>query len=277
MYSQHANGGGNGVADGDSDDVRVLQEPAELDLDATCSTKRPTGEGETTRVSSCSATCQQRQTAKNGMRACVRARGVFFARTEVGVNRVHVGVVALAGAGVAGAVAVGEQRRRVVGDEGEEQHDGGAGHPAELRDGPRQRQHAGTYHGGDNVRARRPHRAFMTDHAEHQVFFLHLSESDEEEARQAGVACIASWLLVCRRRPLALLTGALEATVVVIALRGRRVTKLYGALLHGRRVAVLPHLCTGYKYNTRTVRRLQLAKAHREKESWIIVGRQSQR
>jgi len=87
-----------------------------------------------------------------------------FARTEIGVNRVHVGVVALAGARVAGAVAVGEQRRRVVGDEGEEQHDSGAGHPAELRDGPRQRQHPGPYHGRDNVRARRPHRPFMTDH-----------------------------------------------------------------------------------------------------------------
>ena len=80
------------------------------------------------------------------------------ARTEVGVDGVHVGVVALAGGGVAGAVAVGEQRGGVVGDEREEQHDGGAGHPAELRDGPRQRQHPGPDHRRDDVRARRPHR-----------------------------------------------------------------------------------------------------------------------
>lgn len=39
VHSRHANGGENGVADGYSDDVNVLQEPAELRLDATCLTK----------------------------------------------------------------------------------------------------------------------------------------------------------------------------------------------------------------------------------------------
>ena len=35
-HSQHADGGGDGVPDGHPDDVGVLQEPADLDLDATC-------------------------------------------------------------------------------------------------------------------------------------------------------------------------------------------------------------------------------------------------
>jgi hypothetical protein len=39
VHSQHADGGGDGVPDGHADDVGVLQEPADLDLDATCSTK----------------------------------------------------------------------------------------------------------------------------------------------------------------------------------------------------------------------------------------------
>jgi hypothetical protein len=84
------------------------------------------------------------------------------ARTEVRVDGVHVGVVPLAGAGVAGAVAVCEQRRGVVGDEREEQHDDGSGHPAELRDGPPQREHPGADHRRDDVRARRPHRPCST-------------------------------------------------------------------------------------------------------------------
>jgi hypothetical protein len=83
-------------------------------------------------------------------------------RTQVGVDGVHVCVVALAGHLVAGAVAVGEQGRGVVGGEGEEQHGGWAGHPSELRDSPRQRQHPRPDHGRDNVRARRPHRAFTS-------------------------------------------------------------------------------------------------------------------
>jgi hypothetical protein len=84
------------------------------------------------------------------------------ARTEVRVDGVHVGVVPLAGAGVAGAIAVCEQRRGVVGDEREEQHDDGSGHPAELRDGPPQREHPGADHRRDDVRARRPHRPCST-------------------------------------------------------------------------------------------------------------------
>jgi len=39
VHSQHADGGGDGVPDGHANDVGVLQEPADLDLDATCSTK----------------------------------------------------------------------------------------------------------------------------------------------------------------------------------------------------------------------------------------------
>jgi hypothetical protein len=102
IYSQHANRGGNGVAYGDSDDVGVLQEPAEPDLDATCSAKRPTPgkEIETRESALCSATAG-RPKGGEGIRQA-------SARTEIGVNRVHVRVVALAGAGVAGAVAVGE-------------------------------------------------------------------------------------------------------------------------------------------------------------------------
>ena len=36
VHSQHADGGGDGVPDGHAHDVGVLQEPADLDLDATC-------------------------------------------------------------------------------------------------------------------------------------------------------------------------------------------------------------------------------------------------
>jgi hypothetical protein len=60
---QHADGRRDGVADGDADDVGVLQEPADLHLEP----------------------------------------------AQVGVHGVHVGVVPLAGDGVAGAVAIGEE------------------------------------------------------------------------------------------------------------------------------------------------------------------------
>ncbi|BAT16152.1 Os12g0181701, partial [Oryza sativa Japonica Group] len=109
----HADGRRDGVADGDADEVGVLDDAAEGDLGA----------------------------------------------AEVGAHGVHVGVVALAGGRVAGAVALGEEGGGVVDDEGEEEHHGGAGHPAQLRDRPRQRQHAGADDGGDDVRARRPERA----------------------------------------------------------------------------------------------------------------------
>uniref|UniRef100_A0A8R7U400 Uncharacterized protein n=1 Tax=Triticum urartu TaxID=4572 RepID=A0A8R7U400_TRIUA len=112
----HADGGGDGVADGDADEVGVLDDAAQLHLGA----------------------------------------------REVGADGVHVGVVALAGLRVAGAVALGEERGGVVDDEREQEHDGGARHPAELGDGPRQREDARADDGGDDVGARRPHRARPT-------------------------------------------------------------------------------------------------------------------
>ena len=81
---------------------------------------------------------------------------------EVGADGVHVGVVAFARLRVARAVALGEQRGRVVGDEGEEEHGGRAGDPAELRDGPGQGEHAGADDSGDDVGAGRPERAGAT-------------------------------------------------------------------------------------------------------------------
>jgi hypothetical protein len=78
---------------------------------------------------------------------------------EVGAHGVHVGVVALARLRVARAVALGEQRGGVVCDEGEEEHGGGAGDPAQLRDRPGEREHPGADDGGDDVRAGRPERA----------------------------------------------------------------------------------------------------------------------
>jgi hypothetical protein len=108
----HADARRDGVADGDADEVGVLDHSAEGHPDA----------------------------------------------AEVGPDGVHVRVVPLPGLRVARAVALCEQRGRVVGDEGEEEHRGGAGHPAELRDGPGQGEHAGPDDGGDDVGARRPHR-----------------------------------------------------------------------------------------------------------------------
>lgn len=73
------------------------------------------------------------------------------------MNCVHVRVVAFSGGGIAGAVAVGEEGGGVVDHEGEQDHDGGAGDPPELRDGPRQRKHAGPDHRRDDVRACGPY------------------------------------------------------------------------------------------------------------------------
>ena len=78
--------------------------------------------------------------------------------TEVGLDGVGVGVVALAGGRVADAVAVGEEAAGVEGDGGEEEEGDGASHPPQLRHRPRQRQHAGPDHRRDYVRRRRPHR-----------------------------------------------------------------------------------------------------------------------
>ncbi|KAB8085435.1 hypothetical protein EE612_008276, partial [Oryza sativa] len=91
----HANGGGDGVTDGHSQKVEVLNASANLHLGT----------------------------------------------AEVGLDGVHVGVVPSAGGGVAGAVAVGEEVGGEVDDGSKEEHDGGAHHPAQLRDRPRQRQH----------------------------------------------------------------------------------------------------------------------------------------
>ncbi|BAS96890.1 Os06g0228825 [Oryza sativa Japonica Group] len=59
------------------------------------------------------------------------------------------------------AVAVGEEGRGVVGDDGEGDDDGGAGDPPELGEGPRHRQDAGPDQERDDVRRRRPHRAAL--------------------------------------------------------------------------------------------------------------------
>lgn len=75
---------------------------------------------------------------------------------------VHVGVVPLAFLGVVtvrdgGPVAVGQEEGGEVGDEGEAEHGDGAAHPAQLRDAPRERQHAGADHGSDDVREAGPY------------------------------------------------------------------------------------------------------------------------
>ena len=49
-HSQHADGGGDGAPDGHPDDVGVLQEPADLDLDATCSTKFQSTDGQNNKL-----------------------------------------------------------------------------------------------------------------------------------------------------------------------------------------------------------------------------------
>ena len=78
--------------------------------------------------------------------------------TEVCPDGLAVGVVALAVDGVGGAVAVGEEAGAEPGDDGEGQQHDGADHPPQLRDRPRQRQHAGPDHRRDDVRARRHQR-----------------------------------------------------------------------------------------------------------------------
>ncbi|BAT16235.1 Os12g0195183, partial [Oryza sativa Japonica Group] len=109
----HADGGGDGVADGGADEVGVLDDAAELGVGA----------------------------------------------AEDGADGADVGVVAGAGLLVAGAVALGLERGGEVGDAAEHHHHGGPADPPELRRRPRQRQHPGPDHGGDDVRARRPERA----------------------------------------------------------------------------------------------------------------------
>jgi hypothetical protein len=79
-------------------------------------------------------------------------------RTEVASDCVDVLPVDGAVDGVRVPVAVGQQRRCVVGDAGEAQEDEGTHHPPQLRHRPRQRQHAGAHHRRHDVRRRRPHR-----------------------------------------------------------------------------------------------------------------------
>jgi hypothetical protein len=62
--------------------------------------------------------------------------------TKVGLDGLRVGVVTLAGDGVADAVAVSEEAAGVEGDGGEEHQGQRPGHPPELRHGPCQREHA---------------------------------------------------------------------------------------------------------------------------------------
>ena len=64
--------------------------------------------------------------------------------------------------GVRRPVAVGEERGLQRRDGREDEHGAGAGHPPELRDAPRQRQHAGPDHRRDHVRRRRPHAPCMS-------------------------------------------------------------------------------------------------------------------
>lgn len=86
-------------------------------------------------------------------------------RTQVRPDGVHVGVVPLEFVGAVsvtvsrasgGPVAVGEEESGVVGDEAEAEHGDGPAHPAELRDAPRERQHAAADYGGDDVREAGP-------------------------------------------------------------------------------------------------------------------------
>jgi hypothetical protein len=81
-------------------------------------------------------------------------------RTQVRPDGVHVGVVPLAFQGAIiggrGPVAVGQEEGGEVGDEGEAEHGDRAAHPAQLRDAPRERQHAAADHGGDDVREAGP-------------------------------------------------------------------------------------------------------------------------
>jgi hypothetical protein len=69
---------------------------------------------------------------------------------------IHVGVVPLPFLQVGGSVAVGQQEGREVGDEGEADHGDGAADPPQLRDAPREREHAAPDHAGDDVREARP-------------------------------------------------------------------------------------------------------------------------
>lgn len=73
--------------------------------------------------------------------------------TEIRTDFLHVVGVAFPGDGVTGAVAVGKKDGRIIRDGGEEENGDGARDPTELRNGPRQREHAGADHRRDDVRA----------------------------------------------------------------------------------------------------------------------------
>lgn len=88
---------------------------------------------------------------------------LFPVSTKVGTDGVHVGVVALAGSGITGAVAVGEESRCVVSYEGEEKHGGGANDPSELTGGPGQREHSRADDRSYDVSACSPHSACKDD------------------------------------------------------------------------------------------------------------------
>lgn len=72
--------------------------------------------------------------------------------TEAGPDDGHVGVVPFA----VDAVAVRQEDGGIVGDVGAADEGDGADDPAHLGHAPRQREHTGSYHGGDGVRRRCP-------------------------------------------------------------------------------------------------------------------------
>jgi hypothetical protein len=108
---------------------------------------------------------------------------------QVGLDGLGVGVVALAGDGVADAVAVGEEAAGVQGDGGEQHQGHRARHPPQLRHRPRQRQHAGPDHRRDDVRRRRPHRSCQKDMAETSTKCagIKLSQMREENALASSI------------------------------------------------------------------------------------------
>lgn len=71
--------------------------------------------------------------------------------TQISLDCIHIGVVAISGAGIAGAVAVGEERRGVVSDKGEKKHNSRASNPPELTDRPSQGQDTGADHRSNDV------------------------------------------------------------------------------------------------------------------------------
>lgn len=165
--SLHAYRCSNGVAHRNSEQIYVLNRPAHLHLETTWK------EG-------------KRKSRFLFIHSLQRKK--ILEPTEVGLNGVHVGVVALAVVGVAGPVTRGQKDGGVIRDESEQQHHGGAGHPPQLPHRPRQRQYSRPNHRCNNMSTRRPHRPcksqnYQTVHNQNQ-FQRERERGEEREAHQ---------------------------------------------------------------------------------------------